>query len=323
MPISGLIERIKAYPPLNKIGQWFTPSRRRWFWRGITAVSLILIFVGMVYALRELPKTQLEVKPLFLGIAVAVYALAYVMQLLGWHALATVTFGRLPLRDNIEAVAASDLVKYLPTVAWYIANRVHFYDQRGVRRGAVIAASLLEMVALLGSGAVIYLAFWLSKINSWLLLLVILLGFAVLFKILAPKLAHWWQTRITSQQTANDHRPQHWAAAFFWYAISWPAGGLILAFTLHTFVPVHLNDYLPLLNMWLLAGLVGTIVSISVGTIGVAREATLTFMLAQHWPLPVSIATAVAIKIILTVGQVVCAALILGWLYLKKRKTNE
>ncbi len=323
MSISGLVERVKAYPPLIKIGQWLTPARRRWFWHGVTAVSLILIAFGMIYTLRELPREQLEVKPFFLGIAFIIYILAYIMHLLGWHMLATVTFGCLPLRDNIEAVAASDLVKYLPTVAWYIANRVHYYEQRGIKRSAVIAASFLEMVALLGSGAVIYLAFWLSKINSWFLLLIILLICGSLLKIVTPKLAQWWRTRITSQQIAPENHLRYWAAAFFWYAISWPAGGLILATALHTFVPIHLSDYLPLLSMWLLAGLVGTIVSLSVGTIGMAREATLTYMLAQSWSLPVSIATAVIIKIILTLGQVICAATILGWFYIGKRKNNE
>jgi len=323
MSLSVLIKRVKVYPPIYKIRQWFTPERRRLFWRVITFGSLVLVIFGAIYALQEIPKAEIEVNPLFLGVAFAVYALSYVMHLFGWHSLATLTFGHLPFRDNVEAVAASDLVKYLPTVAWYIANRVHFYDQRQIKKGAVVAASLLEMVALLGTGIVLYFVFWLNKIDSWLVVLIVILILAVIPKFIGPKVMNWWHTRITSHQIVRGKQPQHWINAIFWYGISWFAGGLILATTLRTFVPINVNDYIPLLNMWLLAGLFGTIVSLSVGTIGIAREATLTFMLAQYWPLPASIATAVSIKLILMFGQVVCALIILGLLRLIKRKNNE
>ena len=320
MPLYSLVQQLRQSRLLQKTRRWLTPARRRQLWHGITIISIGLITFGLARTWRELPKEQLQIMPIYLGEAFAIYALTYTMHLLGWHALATLTFGRLPLRDNIEAVAASDLVKYLPTVAWYIANRVHFYDQRQIRRRSVIAASLLEMVTLLGSGAITYLALWLSHTNTWLTPLVIFSAIALTLRFGQPKIKHWWHTRIAIHRTTNDSQPRLWAVAIFWYGFSWILGALFLAAILHTFVPLTAADYLPLLEMWLIAGLVGTIVSISFGAVGIAREATLTFMLAQLWPLPISIAVAVLVKIILTAGQVIFALLVLGWLRLQKKE---
>jgi hypothetical protein len=273
----------------------------------------------MVYTWRELPEADLQMMPVYIGAAVVIYALTYMMHIFGWHTLATLTFGRLSLRENMEAVAVSDLVKYLPTVAWYIANRVQFYDQWQIRRSSVIAASLLEIVAFLGSGAIIYLVIWLSQLQSWFLSLGLLMIASVILKLSSAKVMRWWHTRITSHQESINRQPLYWIIAFFWYGISWPAGALFLAAILHTFVPVNVGDYFPLLNMWLIASLAGMIVSLSVGTLGVAREATLTFLLAQYWPLSVCVATAVLVKITLTLGQVICALFILTWLRLLRR----
>ena len=316
-------QQLQQWPPLNKMRLWLTPARRSYLWRGITIISLILIVVGTIYAWRELPEGTLEFAPLYLGVAGGIYVITYTMHLFGWHALATSTFGRLPLRLNIEAIAASDLVKYLPTVAWYIANRVHFYEQQKVKRSSVVAASLFEMVIMLGSGAIMYFVLWLMRVGSWAISLGALLIIALILILTTPKLTRWWRTRIAAYQTTSPRQGRYWILALFWYGISWPIGGLFLTAILRAFKPVSIADYWSLLFIWLGSALLGSLVSISIGALGVAREASLTFLLAQFWPLPASVATAVSVKLILTLGQVVYALIILGWLHLIKRNDNE
>lgn len=313
------IQRFQQSLLLAQIRTWFTPARRCLIWRAITISALLLIAISLVYTWHELPDGELEIAPVYLGIAAGIYILTYIMHLFGWHALATLTFGKLPLQDNIEAIATSDLVKYLPTVAWYIANRVHFYDQRQIPRKSVIAASFLEMIALLGSGATILFVIWINQTHSWLILLASLLGGMIVIKLSNPKLKTWWNTHIILHQTTAPRQIFYWVVAFFWYGMSWLVGALFLAAILRTFVPLTVTDYWPLLNMWLIAGLTGTIVSLSIGTIGVAREATLTFLLARYWPLSVGAATSVLVKIILTLGQISCALFILGGIHFVRR----
>ncbi|MFQ5399221.1 MAG: hypothetical protein ACE5E7_06440 [Anaerolineae bacterium] len=319
MPLPIQTQKLHQWLLLNKVRQWFTPLRQRILWNWVTVVSLVLLSIGMVYTWYELPQTELQVKPIYLGVAVIIYATTYVMHLFGWQALASLVFGPLPLRENVEAVAASDLVKYLPTVAWYIANRIRFYNQRQIKRGAVIAASLLEMMTLVGSGVIIYLILWLSRASSWFWVLGLLLVVLIVLKLAGQKLTHWWHTRIASYQMTTHPKPYLWITAFFWYGISWLGGAFFLAVILRAFVPIEAVNYSLLLKIWLISGLTGTIVSLTFGTIGIARETTLTFLLAQYWPLPVSVAAAVFVKIILTIGQITCALLILSWLHFRQR----
>ena len=317
------IQKIQQSLALNQIRRWFIPSRRRLIWRTITIGALISVFISLVYTWDELPDTRLELTPFYLIVAVGVYIFTYIMHLMGWHALATLTFGKLPLRDNIEAIAASDLVKYLPTVAWYIANRIHFYDQRQIPRKSVIAASLLEMIVLLGSGGIVLLGIWTVQTDSLILLFAIPLVGIISIKLGGSKIRYWWNTHIRLYQLPFSRQIFYWVIALWGYGMSWLVGALFLTFVLRTFTFVVSDDYWLLLNIWLVAGLAGTIVSYSIGTVGVAREATLTFLLARYWPLSASIAVAVIVKIILTVGQIGCALFILSGIHIIKKIKNQ
>ncbi len=313
-------QQLQRWPPLNKMRLWLTPARQRYLWHGITIISFVLTIIGMAYAWRKMPEGEIVLSPIYLGVSVIIYAITYAIHLFGWHSLAIATLGRLPLRLNVEAVATSDLVKYLPTVAWYIANRVHFYEQQQIRRNSVVAASLLEMVIMLGAGTFMYLVLWLIRAQSWLLLLGTLIIIMVILILVYPRINQWWRTRISAYQIASLYQGRYGIIALFWYSISWPIGGLFLVTVLHIFTPVSMADYWSIFYIWLGAALLGSFVSIGIGTLGIAREMSLTYLLAQYWPLPASIATAISVKIILTLGQVFLALVILGWLRLLKKK---
>jgi hypothetical protein len=85
------------------------------------------------------------------------------------------------------------------------------------------------------------------------------------------------------------------------------------------FAPAGPSDLPDLANAWLLAGLASYAVSLTLGTIGIAREITLTVLLGQHWPLAVGIATAITVKVVLTIGELLCSLLLLGGLQLQRR----
>ena len=113
------------------------------------------------------------------------------------------------------------------------------------------------------------------------------------------------------------------AISIFFYALSWFVGAIFLMAILQIFISVSIDYYWTILNIWLIAGLTGTVISLTLGTIGVAREATLTFLLAQIWPFSIGVAAAVIVKLLLTIGQVSCALLILAYLSLNKESKNE
>lgn len=310
--------------PVKTLRAWATPGVLRYVWRGLTVLSLALVGVGLVYSWNELPAGSLTVSLPFLALAVAIYAVTYVLHTVGWHFLATLAFGPLPLRDNAEAVAASNLVKYLPTIAWYIANRTSYYRERKVAPNLVIAASLGELAVMIGVATALLLADKLLPYSAGLALLALVGCGLILASVLRRNgvLYGWIHRRFALELRPRSEptRALGWLRVIACYGATWPIGVLFLWAAVHVFVPLGVADLRPLFDVWLVAGLASYAVSLSLGSLGIAREITLTLLLAQHWALPVAIATAIVVKTVLTLGEILCSALILGWLYLAKRR---
>ena len=295
-------------------------------WRLLTLASLLLTGVSIFYTWKELSVNGLDIRPAFLVLAVVIYIITYVMHTLGWHTLITQFHTNLSLRTNAEAVASSNLVKYLPTVAWYIASRAHFYSQRHIPHKVTVAASLCELVLMIGTGSLFYLILALGHISIWMALIGAFIPVLALVGFLHSSnlLRKWWRVRVTDHLTeakraSSRHR---WFIAFVWYAGTWILGCWFLWAVLHTFVPLQVNALGTLMHIWLLAGLASYIVSLTLGSIGIAREITLTVLLAHTWPLSAALSTAIIVKLILTLGEIGCSLLFLGGLYLWRKRVK-
>ena len=294
----------------------------RWLprvWPLLSLVSVAIVAIGAYYAWQQLATGTLRIAPSYLALAAAISAVAYALQTVGWHYLATHFLGPLPLRTNVEAMAASSLVRSLPTVAWYIANRMHFYTRRSIPQRSVAVASLVELLIMLVTGALIYAIFWLAQVH-WAFALLGTVGFGLLW-IAASKSGasfptwrwKWLQRRLPGGPLVLGAGGQ-WRTAMFWYGTTWPLGVCMLWAAVHVFTPVEAAQFATVFNIWLLMGLVSYLGTLTLGGIGIGREITLTFLLAQHWPLSVAVASAVVIKTVLTLGEIVCGASILAWL---------
>ena len=303
--------------PRRQIRSLFPAGMPRWLWLVFQLIALALVTVGTYYAWREFPR-DVRIEPVFFALAIGLYILSFGMHLLGWHALTRIFFGAgdISLGANVEAIAGSNLVKYLPTIVWYIANRSHFYHARGVAQKSVVIASLSELALMIGSGATLLLSLWAGRTLSPLAAIPLgLAGFAVLI---------WALARHAGGQ--GGARRWYWGAALIWYGGSWPMGVLIMWAIVRAFVPINLADLLTITNIWLLAGLASYAMSLTLGAIGIAREITLTVLVAQHWPLAAGIAAAIMVKLILTLGEIVCSLIILGclqmWRWLAARSRS-
>lgn len=274
----------------------------RWFWRAFTALSLVAVAVGIYYSAKEIPAEGLEVRPVFLLLALGIYLITFCMHLMGWHTLSGLLFGKMRLRDDVEAVAASNLVKYLPTIAWYIANRAHYYHQRGVPQATVVAASFYELGFMVSACAILLAISWLAGISIWIAAAA-LIAVALALGLIAAR----------RPRTTEEHVPiGGLVRAFLWYGATWPIAGFFLWAVLSAFIAVPITDIQSVMYIWLLTSLASYGVSLTLGVLSFAREITLTMLLTQFWPLPVAIATAITVKLLLTVGEVICSLILLG-----------
>jgi len=309
------------------------PSIKRHFWRLFGGISLVLIAIGMFFLWRRSAIDTLELSPLYLGLAILIYLITFGLQLAAWHLIATQLFGRLPFRDNAQAVAGSSVMKYLPTVAWYIANRVSFYEQRHVPRKAVVDASLFELIAMVGCCTVFYIAWWLEHINialagSLVAAIIVLLYLSIRHMGILQRAWLSIRARRSSSPRFGDlpdpGRPRYyWLGSLACYALLWPLGVCFLWSIVHIFIPIPFSSIVDLVSIWLLSSLASYVASLTLGAFGIARELTLTALLAQFWPLPVAIAAALLVKTLLTLGEIGCSGIILGWLYLRRKRADN
>jgi hypothetical protein len=293
-------------------------------WQSLTVLSILAALSSIVYLWGQLQPGALRFAPRYLAAAAAIYVVTYAQRMWGWQATATYFFGRLPLRDNAEAVAASTLVKFLPTVAWYIANRVHFYTRRGIPARAVVAASLFELVAMTASGAVLYGAYWCVRHASamtFAIAIVVLLAVAALCRPHGA-LRAWWHERIHRNIVAPNRegaqQRQIWRA-LLWYGSSWIVSFAFFWAVCSILVPLGAESVEPMLSAWLLANLANSVLTLTLGAVPIAREVTLSVLLAQWWAWPVALAAVALVKIFFTLGDLLCSAAVLGWLHLTRR----
>ncbi len=298
-------------------GERFKLLQNRLVWRALTLVSLTLVAFAVVRTLDQASDMNLTVRPAYIVAAFGVYIVTYIMHMLGWHVLARSLMGYNKLSGNVQAFAQSDLVKHLPTVFFHIANRVHFYEKEGVSKKSVVGVSLLELVIMVGTGGILYLALSFSSLNL-LAINAALLALALTFYWLRrSQITQWWQRSLGTQMKAiRQHVPSVLLSTLL-YGLTWPIAAFFLMFLIDGFAVTTPDQTLDIMRWWLIAGLAGYAISLTLGMLAIAREATLAFFIGQVWSPSIGIAVALAVKLILTIGPIVCAFAMLGLLKVK------
>lgn len=301
---------------------WLTPTIRQRIWYGLMALSIIIAGLSVWYGWSEFSRTDHHLEASFVALAVVMYGLNFGLQTLAWHMLARQHLGVPSLRANVLAVAQSNLVKMLPSVVWYIANRTDFYVQRGSSAQRVIAVSLLELILTISSAVLLLVVFWLGTAGfqpaTWGLLMV---GGLVVGALTQRHVQAWWNRRIASHTAAQPAQTSrrgrsYWLIALLLYMITWLIGIVFLWVLLRAFMPMQWGDLALLSGIWLLANLASLLVSLTMGAIDILREVTLVILLSQYWPVSLVVLVAVLVKVLLVVGNIGFSALTLGGLWL-------
>jgi hypothetical protein len=305
-----LTERTRSLQAtVNRLRQALPAQFVTRLWRALRVAAIALAIVGVYVAWIEFPR-DLHIMPAFALLAGLAFAVGFAMHTFAWHSLTQIFFPQVGLLQNAEAVAGSNLVKYLPTVVWYIANRSHYYHQYGVPPRLVVVASLTELVIMALWAALLLLSWWVGYLFGLPLAALLLVGTLLLLITLSVR---WGMLG----------KLNHWAAAIFWYGSSWLIGILILWLSMRTFVPLTTPALIDLAQIWLLTGLTSYLLNLTLGAIGIARELTLTVLLSQQWPLAVAIAVSIIIKLVLTLGELLCSLIVLGSLRLWRQRSAQ
>jgi hypothetical protein len=279
----------------------------------VTALlASIVFYVGKDW--QKLQSLKLTFNGNFLVVAFGLYAVNFFTLVSAWHVLIRNFTDSADLGQNALFYSYTNLYKFLPTPAWFLASRVYLYSKTGMRRRVALTTTALETLMHMFTGLVLYcllLIKWQNPV-SWLYSL------AILPVIVAINKPQWFQPRwllgkdITSYPSKKDL-----TFLFFAYTLTWIVAGpffLVIILIISDTIPMTMVE---LLRTWILGSLIAYLGTYTLGGIGVLREFSLTLLLSRYLYPPLALVITVLVRLVLMIGGILWALITVGFLRLK------
>lgn len=243
--------------------------------------------------------------PFILGLLL--YGLALGIQGVVWVAIFTSLNNRKWNKDDIKIYFLTHLMRRLPGAPWYMAGRVAMYSEQNSNVVRVVwIVNLLEWGGVILSGLVwIAWGYW-----GWPGLLSILIAIIIIIQLLLQNL-------ITRNLPLN-HRfsSKIFYYAFLAYEILWFLAALILYFLLSAIASNYMLNFLEIGTLWAISGVVSTLAIFAPMGLGI-RELSLVTLLTPRVGLGSAVLTALLMRILFTVGDVLWSVIVIGVITLK------
>lgn len=224
--------------PLASLQRWFTAKRVL----AVTAAVAIFGYLGVrgYQGVYDLVRSGVTVDYRYLLISTGVWLAGTMLAAAVWGFMLRQLNVAPGFFFNLQVYAVSSLARKLPGTIWYAVSRVALYHQRGYARTPVIAALVMEVVALamagcialllglgLGAGAVP----WLSRIPGlgrqevlWLVPVAVL---ALIW--VQPAVVKWFSDRQHRVQNGGSPQPATLPASQYRiYGLVWMAGSTVV-----------------------------------------------------------------------------------------------
>lgn len=310
----GALSSIKPYhsmqTPADSMNRR-SPLRSPWL--RITVAGAVLAAWGWFLwgQLAELRAFDWRVAPLPLAGAVAWGALYFSGLGVCWTLLLRTTGGAaraVPLGAGTRIWTGTMLSRYLPGNVWHIVGRVALAGELGVSRSQVLTSATVEqLLTMLGALTLtgLSLPFWrgAGSTELWLLLLVPA-GLALLHPRILGAALRVAATRLRRPELAWPYTYGEMLALLGGFTLANLAAGIALWVTLTTLAPVQPEQVAFIIGASGLAWAIGYGSFFTPSGLGV-REAALTALLSQAFPLPVAIVGSLVYRLTLTLGEIV------------------
>ena len=296
-------------------------SNKRILSIGILLLSIGFILYGIISQWNTLVHFEWQVDWARVIWAFVFFPFGVFPTVYAWHLLVSGFGAHQLFYDNATVFILSSLPKRLPGLVWYISSRSLWYQERGTSTVSVLLATTWETLALGISGLVLYVLIALISharlVLSWTLigifsLVTLLLAILVSPLVLKKILVKLGQSQVQYISIINL------LSVFLLYSFAWIAGGTFFYFLITSLCgPL---PFWPLASIWIASSVAGVFASILQG-IGI-KELTMTMLLSDLLPLPVSAAMAVIIRVVHTLSEVIFLFFLLPFLTLKKSNSK-
>ncbi len=280
---------------------------RRWFRIGVNValVLILVLFVGCHLVTDWQQITRAEIKPDigYLWVALAflgLYGVNLVILSVAWHAIIRRFGGPTDWRQNFLYYSYTNIAAFLPTPVWFLASRVHFYNQAGMRWSTTLTTTALETALHIVTGLAVYaaLAIHPARPETWPWALALALVIAALIR---PRwLALPWLNKGAGPDISRRD-------AVIWltlYALTWLMAGVFFTIVIGILGPAVLPGLGDLWRIWILAGVVSYVAAYTLGGIGILREFTLTWFLSAFYSPTEALLIAAGVRLLLTLGGI-------------------
>lgn len=283
----------------------------RWVWVGLSG----LVFAFMAFVVWRSRETLVEALQTarygyffwtFIAYAFSIGAVA-----VGWHLVMHNLGQQSDLLVNIKIYVYTLAARRVPGTLWYIAGRAVLYKRLGISGRFSALASAIEVVLSIVSGLMVgapalFLQMGTSAVNIIIFLLVELVGLCLLH----PKVLCWLLARF-GHQVEPGHltilQVLSWLGA---YAAMWVGGGLMTCTVVLALYPLELSQFPWTISLWALTGAISFVAFLLPNNLGLS-EITLAFLLGRIIPLPIAIATAILLRVLTTLFDIMWSSLYL------------
>ncbi len=293
-----------------------TPGRRARILTAVkwsaAALAVALLVVGVVRQWDAVARAVAGLSVGAVAIALAATAVALVANMASWRAMTTATGTRLPVTAASSVFFVGQLGKYLPGGVWSIAAQAELGRAYGLPRATSAVAALASMVVSMVTAALVGIVGLLvgapdGLTTFWWLAIVAVVGLATL----APPVL----TRLIVLAMRLLRRPPQvvaltWSgtlASVGWSTAMWLAYGLQATTILRAFGADGPTVPPLATGAYAVAWLVGFLVVVAPAGLG-AREGVLVLLLGPVAGVPGALALAVVSRAMMTLGDVVLAA---------------
>lgn len=297
------------------------PKSRYWV-IGINVVLVLgmLLFLGRYLYLdvQKILHAELSLRPSYLGLALICYGFNFLIFIVAWQRIVVRLGGPTDLKQNVFLYSYTNLARFLPTPIWFIASRVHSYNQLGVKRRSALTMTAVETLlhALTGLAFYASLAINLERPVTLLYVLALIPVAIVLFR---PK---WLKLPKMMEKTETWMRWQDMLTLLALYFVTWVIAGPFLSAIINVFS----RNTLSLSNLWriwTLASLVSYLATYILGGIGVLQEFTLTWLLSRFYSPGVALLIAIGVRLTLILGGILYGLMISGLVVISSRVRKQ
>jgi hypothetical protein len=280
-------------------------------WSGLAGVVLVILGLVVWRSKENLLVVLRTARCEYFVLTFVAYTVSIGTVALGWHLVMRHLGGQERLLLNLKAYVYTLAARRLPGALWYVAGRVVLYRRLGVPGRVSVLACGIEVVLSVVSGLMVgapALLFQMgtSLASTVIFVLVELIGLCLLY----PKNLRWLLARFghhVEPGCLTVPRVTSWLGA---YTAMWISGGLMTYTVVSALYPLSLSQVPWTISLWALTGAVSFITFLLPNNLG-ASEIALSVLLSRIVPLYVAIATAVLLRVLTTIVDIMWSFLFL------------